>query len=248
MDILHAASDGGVDRLLGGLDELLPTQNSLDDLLCNLRTDPATAGLAILDPLIPPQSSFDPVEGPDCESDQRGLGAYARGVMALLYNYAENRGRARANLSALRHFLALAIYAEELLALPSLPNPAFSRIVSKNVLQDITAKAQQLTAYLLMTTAVDDNWRVDAVTSLLNGMRSNSLDGLASFTVDLIEHAQDEDDSLYARIVHAILRHVLRDATRDEAEQWMFLARKLEKDCESYRNYCKRANCNLLSA
>ena len=234
MDILHAATDGGVDRLLGGLDELLPTKRSLDDMLCNLRLDPATASLAILDPLIPPQSSFDTAEGPDCESDQQGLGAYARGVTALLYTYTENRGLARANLWALRHFLALAIYAEELLVVPSLPNPAFSRMASKNVLQDITAKAWQLTAYLLMTAAVDDNWRVNAITSLLNGRRTNSsLDSLASFTVELIEHAQDEDDSLHARIVHAVLRHGLRDATRDEADQWMLLARKLEKNCAS---------------
>ena len=231
LDILRAATDGGVDGLLGGLDGLLPTKKSLDDMLCNLRVDPATASLAIIDPLIPPQSSFDTAEGPDCESDQQGLGAYARGVMALLYTYAENRGLARANLWALRHFLALAEYAEELLAVPSLPNPVFSRMASKNVLQDITAKAQQLTAYLLMTAAADDTWRVNAITSLLNGRRTDSLDGLASFTVELIEHAQNEDDSLHARIVHAVLQNVLRDATRDEADQWMLLARKLEKNC-----------------
>ncbi|KAI9462830.1 hypothetical protein BJY52DRAFT_1203094 [Lactarius psammicola] len=230
LDILRAASDGGVDRLLSGLDELLPTKGSLDGMLCNLRLDPATASLAILDPLIPPQSSFETAEGPDCESDQQGLGAYARGVTALLYTYAENRGLARANLWALRHFLALAMYAEELLAAPSLPNPAFSRTASENILREITVKAQQLTAYLLMTAAVDDNWRVNAITSLLNGRHTNSLDGLASFTVELIEHAQDEDDGLHARIVHAVLQHVLRDATMDEADQWMLLARKLEKN------------------
>ncbi|KAF8268005.1 hypothetical protein EI94DRAFT_1728947 [Lactarius quietus] len=225
LDILQAATDGGVDRLFGVLDELLPTKRSLDDMLCNLRLDPTTASLAILDPLIHPK-------GPDCESDQQGLGAYARGVMALLYAYAENRDLARANLWALRHFLALATYAEELLAVPSLPNAAFSRTASKNVLQDITAKAQQLTAYHLMTAAADDEWRANAITSLLNGRRGthSSSDSLASFAVELIEHAQDEDDSLHARIVHAVLRHVLRDATRDEADQWMLLARKLEKN------------------
>ena len=185
---------------------MLPTKRSLDDMLCNLRLDPATASLAILDPLIPQQSSFETAEGPDCESDQQGLGAYARGVTALLFTYAENRGLARANLWALRHFLAIATYAEELLAVPSLPNPAFSRTAPEHVLRDITAKAQQLTAYLLMTAAVDDNWRVNAITSLLNGRHTNSLDGLASFTVELIEHAQDEDDSVHARIVHAVLQ------------------------------------------
>ncbi|KAI9444100.1 hypothetical protein H4582DRAFT_1919312 [Lactarius indigo] len=230
LDILHAATDGGVDRLLGGLVELLPTKRSLDDMLSNLRLDPATASLAIIDPLIPPQSSFETSEGPDCESDQQGLGAYARGVTALLYTYAENRGLARANLWALRHFLALATYAEELLAVPSLPNPAFSRTVPESVLREITAKAQQLAAYLLMTAAADDDWRANAITSLLNGRRTNSLGGLASFTVELIEHAQDEDDGLHARIVHAVLWHVLRDATRDEADQWMLLARKFEKN------------------
>jgi hypothetical protein len=235
LNILRAATDGGVDRLLGGLDELLPTQRTLDDMLRNLRLDPVSASLAILDPLIPPQSSFDTAEGPDCESDQQGLGAYARGVVALLYTYADNRELARANLWALRHFLALATYAEELLAVPSLPNAAFSRTASKNVLQDITVKAQQLTAYHLMTAAADDDWRANTITSLLNGRsgRTNSSDSLASCAVELMEHAQEEDDSLHARIVHAVLRHVLRDATSDEADQWMLLARKLEKNCAS---------------
>ena len=233
LDILRATTDGGIDRLMDGLDGLVPTQRTLDDMLCNLRLEPATASLAILDPLIPPQASFDTAEGPDCESDLRGLGAYARGVMALLYTYADNRELARANLWALRHFLALATYAEELLAVPSLPNAAFSRTASKNVLQDITAKAQQLTAYHLMTAAADDEWRANAITSLLNGRRTNPSDNLASFAVELIEHAQDEDDSLHARIVHAVLRHVLRDAPRDEADQWMLLARKLENNCTS---------------
>ena len=208
-------------------------------MLCNLRLDPTTASLAILDPLIPPQSSFDTSEGPDCESDQQGLGAYARGVMALLYAYADNRELARANLWALRHSLALAIYAEELLAVPSLPNAAFSRTASKNVLQDITAKAQRLTAYHLMTAAADDEWRAKTITSLLNGRRADSSDSLGSFAMELIEHAQDEDDSLHARIVHAVLRHVLRDATSDEADQWMLLARRLEKNCASFCNHHK---------
>jgi hypothetical protein len=206
-------------------------------MLCNLRLDPTTASLAILDPLIPPQSSFDTAEGPDCDSDQDGLSAYARGIMALLHAYADNRELARANLWALRHFLALATYAEELLAVPSLPNAAFSRTTSKNVLQDITGKAQQLTAYHLMTAAADDEWRANTITLLLNGRRADSVDSLGAFAMELIEHAQDEDDSLHARIVHAVLRHVLRDATSDEADQWMLLARKLEKNCESYRNY-----------
>lgn len=232
MDILHAATDSGVDKLLAGLDDLLPTSRYLDDLLCNLRLEPAIPSLAILHPLIPPPSSFDVAEGPDCEADQQGLGVYARGVIALLYSYTENRDLARANLWALRHFLALAIYAEELLEVPTLPNPAFSRMVAKDVLRDIMVKAQQLMAYLLTTAAADDDWHVNAVASLLSGKRSSSLDGLAAFTVDLIRHAQDEDDNLHARILHAVLQHILRDTSSEESDQWLLLARRLERNCE----------------
>jgi len=233
LDILHATAASGLDTLVDGLDDLLPTSRHLDDLLSNLRLDPAIPSLAIIHPLIPPLSSFDAAEGPDCEADQQGLGVYARGVMALLYSYTENRDLARANLWALRHFLALAIYAEELLEVPSLPNPVFSRIVAKDVLQDVIIKIQQLTAYLLTTASADDNWHVDVVTCLLNGKRKSSLEGLAAFTVDLIESAQDEDDSLHSRIVYTVLQHVLRDASREEADRWLLLARRLERKCKS---------------
>lgn len=232
LDILQATADGGIDRLVSGLDDLLPTSTYLDDLLCSLRLDPASASLAIIQPLIPPSSSFDAAEGPDCEGDQQGLGVYARAVMALLYSYTENRDLARTNLWALRHFLALAIYAEELLEVPSLPNPAFSRTVAKDVLQDVLIKVQQLTAYLLTTAVADDGWHVDVVKSLLKGKRNTPLGDLAAFTVDLIQWAQDEDDSLHARILHTILQHALRDASREEADEWLLLARRLERNCK----------------
>ncbi len=233
LDILQATADSGVDKHLSGLDDLLPTSTYLDDLLCSLRLDPATASLAIIQPLIPPQSAFDTAEGPDCESDQQGLGVYARAVMALLYSYAENRELARINLWALRHFLALAIYAEELLEVPSLPNPAFSRTVAKGVLQDVLIKVQQLTVYLMMAAGADDSWHVDVVKSLLNGKRNTSLGDLAAFSVDLIQRAQDEDDSLHSRILYTVLQHLLRDASREEADEWLLLARRLERNCKS---------------
>ena len=232
LDILQATAEGGIDKLVSGLDDLLPTSTYLDELLCSLRLDPATASLAIIQPLIPPTSSFETAEGPDCESDQQGLGVYARGVMALLYSYAENRDLARTNLWALRHSLALAIYAEELLQVPSLPNPAFSQTVAKDVLQDVLIKVQQLTAYLLTTAAADDGWHVDVVKYLLNGKGNRSLGDLAAFTVDLIQWAQDEDDSLHARILYTILQHALRDASREEGDEWLSLARRLERNCK----------------
>jgi hypothetical protein len=233
LDILRATAIGGIEELLSGLDDLLPTSRLLDDLLCNLRLDPAIPSLAIIHPLIPPPSSFAVAEGPDCEADQQGLGVYARGVMALLYSYTENRDLARINFWAFRHFLALAIYAEELLEVPSLPNPAFSRVVAKDVLQDIVIKVQQLTTYILTTAVADDNWHVDVVTSLLNGKRSSSSGGLSAFTIDLIERAQREEDSLHTRILYTVLQHVLRDTSGEEADQWLLLARRLERNGKS---------------
>ncbi|KAI0305195.1 hypothetical protein B0F90DRAFT_1702407 [Multifurca ochricompacta] len=230
LDILRAAADSGVDKPFAGLDDLLPTSRYLDDFLCNLRLDPAVPSLAILHPLIPPSSSFDVAEGPDCEADRQGLGVYARGVLILLYAYTEDRELARANLWALRHFLALAIYAGELLNVPTLPNPAFSRTVEKDVLRDVTVKIQQLTTYLLTTAAADDVWHMNVVTSLLNGNHDASLGDLASFTVDLVKHAQDGDDSLHVRILHTVLQYVLRDTTREEADQWLLVARKLDRN------------------
>ncbi|KAI0263034.1 hypothetical protein BC834DRAFT_828029 [Gloeopeniophorella convolvens] len=224
-DILRAAADGGLGA--DAADALLPTRAHLDELLRTLRADPAAPSLAILQPLVPPAGAFDAAHGPDCEADRDGRGAYARGVGALLL---ADRAGARARLWALRHVLALAAYAEEMLAVPALPSPAFTREVPREVLRDVVARARGLTAYLL-TPAAEESWHADAVAALLGGRPAGGLGELAAFTVDLVRCAQEEDDNLHARILHTVLQHALRDATQEDADQWVLLARKLEEEC-----------------
>ncbi|KAI0042795.1 hypothetical protein FA95DRAFT_1682318 [Auriscalpium vulgare] len=227
-DILQAASDGDLSGLIKNMDDILPGQARLDEMLSGLRADPTHASLAILSPLVPPSAAFDAAEGPDCEADRFGLGSYARAVSALLHACVDNRQTAKANLWALRHFLSLAVYADELLNFPSLPSVAFSKSVSKEILSGIISKAQQLATYLLVIPQ-DDKWHVTVAARSQDGKAASSSNDTAGFVADLIKVTQVEDTYLDSQVLHVVLQHILSDTNKEEADQWMALARKLEK-------------------
>ncbi|KAI0056618.1 hypothetical protein BV25DRAFT_1995499 [Artomyces pyxidatus] len=227
-DILQTTADGSLGLFVDNLDDILPSRAHLDGMLARLRADPAHPSMAILQQLTPPSSSFDGAKGFACECDQSGLSAYARAVIALLSAYTDNRQTAKANPWALRHFIALALYADELLHLPALPSPVFSRSVSSATLTDIGLRVQQLAMYMLLIPS-DPKWHSRVVTAALDGKPDAGLDGTARFVSNLIKVAQVEDTYLDSQILYIVLQHLLGDANKEEGDHWMTLARKLEK-------------------
>ncbi|KAA1476143.1 hypothetical protein DENSPDRAFT_874439 [Dentipellis sp. KUC8613] len=210
------------------LDSILPDPEWLQSTLSGLRSDPAHSSLAITLPLVPPADAFEPAAGEGCPADRSGLGAYTRGVAALLYAFIDDRQRARANMPALTHLIALALYAEEFLQVPARPSPALSSAVAKALLHDVIAKVEQLTAYLVVVPS-EGNWHANVVKTALGELKNGPKDETAVFLNSLIKDAQKEDGYLHSQIVFRVLQHVLGDATREEGDQWMLLVRKLEK-------------------
>ena len=200
----------------------------LDGMLSGLPSTPLDPSLAVVVLLIPPPTLYlsDKVLTPDF--DVQGLSAYARIVYGLLLLFADDRQTARANVWALRHFFALEIYAEEMKHLPSVESPVFSKSVPKIVLQDILDKVQQLATYTLSANT-EDQWHTDVTKTVLAQGPADRLDGIGRFVIDLINHARDNDTIRESRVLHSVLRHVLNTATKADAEQWMLVARKLEK-------------------
>ncbi|KAI0646534.1 hypothetical protein C8Q79DRAFT_910042 [Trametes meyenii] len=210
------------------LSDIFPAQEELSILLDDLPSTPLDPSLAVTDPLVPPPTLYLSDGTISRVFDAAGLSQYARIVNGLLLCLADDRQSARENVWALRHFFALALYAEDLKNLPSAHSPAFAPTVSRSVLQGILDKVQQVATYLLSSTA-EELWHSKVTKVFLDQRNLDALDGVGQLVVDLLNLARRQDNFRMSRILHAILQHALGNATKTDADQWMLVARKIEK-------------------
>ncbi len=110
-------------------------------MLDDLSSDPIHPALAVLDPLIPP-GEYAEIDPPACDS--HGFSPYARLVSMLLFVFLEDRQCARRNTWALRHLLALSLYADDYSAYPTGSSPVFR----KEALMDLEGADRQVAADL----------------------------------------------------------------------------------------------------
>jgi hypothetical protein len=98
-------------------------------------------------------------------------------------------------------------------------------------LGEIIGKVQQITAYLLLGSLVNvpDGWRRSIVKRVGESNYSSNEMGLERFMLDIMRFAVESDGVLDTRILEIVLEDVLDDIETEEAEQWVGLARKLER-------------------
>jgi hypothetical protein len=207
---------------------LFPDKATLDAMLDVLPADPPVASLAVLHPLLPPASPLCPT-GPPLAYDVRGYAPYARIITGLLQVLAEDRRAAKENVWALRHVLALALYAEDLLAVPSAVSPVFNA-VDPTAFATLGERAQELATYLLMGSS-DEGWRARVLTAVSDDKPLSDGGALPSLLVDLIGCARKTDGSRDCRILGIVLQQLLKDTDAAEAELWMMFSRKIERRC-----------------
>ncbi|KAI0777188.1 hypothetical protein BD413DRAFT_171550 [Trametes elegans] len=210
------------------LSDIFPPQEEFSDLLESLPSTPLDSSLGVIDPLVPPPTLYRSNGAARPTYDSAGFSKYARVVYGLLLHLSDDRQAARENAWTLRHFFALAIYAEEAKHLPSSESPVFSRSVPRSVLQGISDKVQQLATYLLSSTA-EELWHTNVTSVLLTQSSSDKLDSAGQLVVDLVSRSRGQDTIRGSRVLHRILQHALGNATKADADQWMLVARKIEK-------------------
>lgn len=214
-------------------------------MLSQLSPDPIDASLAVLDPHVPPASAF---AGKSTFSQQqlydtRGFSPYARVVDALLHVFGEDRQLAKHNTWALRHFIALGVYAQDLVNVPSGQSPVFEQKAYATGLDGMIARLRQVTTYVL-TSAADDGWRGVALGALLENKTREEMDPLATLLVHVINAAQGEDLTRDVRVLRIILDHAFHDMEKDEAERWMLLARNIEATGDLFFPYFRVVQCS----
>jgi E3 ubiquitin-protein ligase listerin len=186
------------------------------------------SSLGVLDRLVPPSSVDD--EGPTVPSsfDRFGHALYARIIAALLDAVSEDRQLARSNIWALRHFLALQVYANDLSQIPLKPSPMFSVVVSRGTLTSLVSKTTRVTGYLLSPLSADEA-ASRVLDAFLNVKNSALLQPTEAFAIELLSYAQAHDSPRSSRMIFPVMQHLLSGAEKSHADQWTQAARKMEK-------------------
>jgi hypothetical protein len=213
----------------------------VDEMLNQLSPDPIDPSVAVMDPLIPPASAFtdkSAFKRPQLY-DTRGFSSYARVVDALLQVFTEDRRSAKQNTWALGHFLALEVYAQDFVNVPSAQSPVFEQKALAVGLDGMIARVRQVTTYVL-TSAADDGWRSAALGVVLQDKREGDVGALAMLLVDAIRRARERDFARDVRILRIILDHVFHDMEKEEADRWMLLARKIESTGDPFLFFERR--------
>ncbi|KII91341.1 hypothetical protein PLICRDRAFT_38089 [Plicaturopsis crispa FD-325 SS-3] len=206
--------------------DILPPRKNLDGMLNDLTSEPSDPSLGVLDELIPPASYFTgkPVSARGHDSD--GYSSYARAIVAALQLFGEDRHVAKKNMWALRHFLALLVYANDFRHIPTARSPVFNSNASPS-LEDLISKVQQVTTYLL-TASTDTEWHARVIRAISKDT-SSTLDDFGGFVVEAVRNAMDRDNLRENRILYIVLQHVLGNCSKDEADQWVVFVKRIEK-------------------
>lgn len=228
-EILGALATQGQRLTTSILDDFFPPPEVLDGMLRRLPHGPIDSSIAAIDPLIPTNTDSQ-ANGP-AYTDSRGFSSYARIVEALLRVFLEDRKLAKQNFWALRHFIALSIYASDYQKVPAGFSPIFdSKALSG--LGEVIVRIQQMTAYLFLGSlaSAQDGWRRGLIKRVGEAKYGSGESQLEDFVSRVIGTAIESDSILDTRVLKAVLEDVLEDVEQEEAGEWMGLARKLERN------------------
>lgn len=188
----------------------------------SLPSSTTSPSLALLDPTLPTFSGTPVFPNPTCRK-------YTRAVYALLAYLTASRNLARSNLWGLRHILVLGFYASEYLRVEDARDGIMTPDVTRDRLADAVEKVKSLTTYLLGR--VEDDIHGKVVNALMNKGSAAPLEdgGIASFVTAVARRAKEKDSVRDAAVLGIVLQHLFNGATRDDADSWLSLARRLEK-------------------
>lgn len=214
---------------INAMEDIFPKKSELDAMLDLLPSTPVDTSLAVIDPLaLQSFSDGESISEKTNLMDSSGYTVFVRVAIAMLLYLSEDRSAARSNIWILRHLHSLAQYSNDLLKAPFAENPVFASSISHETLGEIASKVQQLSAYLLSPT-MEEGWLLNAVPLLSEGKAGLETDGILQLLGELIRDPRGKDSIREARVLHTLLQQILAIATKSEAEQFILLARRIEK-------------------
>lgn len=209
--------------------DLVPSREKLDSMLSAFPTEPADASISLRSPLLPLSGLEDPPLAIAENYDLDGYSSYARIVSLLLDAFLGDRMVAKAHPWALRHFVALAIYAEDVLDLPNSSSEVFdAKTASSSALQQLVNKVQQVSIYMLSDVGDGQSWHQNVTVACVDAKVQHDVGGVGKFVTSLLRSTASNDNPRDARILHRILQHTLNHTSKEEGDLWMGVCRKIE--------------------
>ena len=212
-----------------GIMDFVPSRENLDFMLGALPTEPADPSISLRSPLLPLSGLEDPSLVAEESYDLDGYSSYSRIISLLLDALLEDRIVAKAHPWALRHFIALAIYAEEVLDLPNVSSEVFEpKTVPSSSLQQLVHKVQKVATYVLSDVGGGQTWHQRVTAACVDTKVQHDTGETGKFVTSLLRSAVSNDNPRDARILHTILQHLLSHTSKEEGDLWMGVCRKIE--------------------
>lgn len=212
-----------------GIMDLFPHKEIIDSMLSAFPTEPADASIALRSPLLPLSGLEDSPSATEEIFDLDGYSSYARIISLLLDVFLGDRIFAKAHPWALRHFVALSVYAEEVMDLPNSSCGVFdAKVVSTSTLQHLVQKVQQVTTYVLSDAGDEQRWHQQVTVLCMDQKLQHDVGEVGKFVASMLGSATLSDNPRDARILHTILQHILNHTSKEEGEMWMGVCRKFE--------------------
>lgn len=209
-----------------------PSRVELDAQLDQLEANPPHASLAVIDPLVPPESSFEAADA-DARAPAATARSYAAIVSAILKHHLDNPRLLshHTHLWTIRHFVALSIYASDLLGIPYAASKsgvfgggAAASGVLAEVVRDVEAAMK-----VIFENDEPRGWR-RLVLEAVQANKVDTLDGLPRFVAEMITLSTEKETIRESRVLYRVLQRVLDDGiSSEEVDLWVGVARKLEK-------------------
>ncbi|KZT28004.1 hypothetical protein NEOLEDRAFT_1059411 [Neolentinus lepideus HHB14362 ss-1] len=208
--------------------DVMPRSEVLRQMLEALPSHSGIPSASVANNLIPPPSLLDDTPTVSPEYDIQGYSQYGRVTTALACIFSSDRQTAKEYIWAVSHLLAASTYAEDEIQLSSERNPFCSQKVSKVELQAFISRVQSIVAYLLVPDT-ETGWHVKVISSAQGTPANLDPNNPSTFLAHLIRYASGHDNPREARVLYGALQPVMVNASREDADQWIMLARKLEK-------------------
>ncbi|KAJ8701215.1 hypothetical protein PTI98_000028 [Pleurotus ostreatus] len=230
--ILAAIKAGIPGMSIDFMRDAAPSRVELDAQLDQLEANPPHASLAVIDPLVPPESSFEAADA-DARAPAATARSYAAIVSAILKHHLDNPRLLshHTHLWTIRHFVALSIYASDLLGIPYAASKsgvfgggAAASGVLAEVVRDVEAAMK-----VIFENDEPRGWR-RLVLEAVQANKVDTLDGLPRFVAEMITLSTEKETIRESRALHRVLQRVLDDGiSSEEVDLWVGVARKLEK-------------------
>jgi len=209
--------------------DLVPPEEELDSMLSLFPTEPVDASMSLRSPLLPLSGHGDPPLVTEEIYDLDGYSSYARTISLLLDAFLGDRIVAKAHPWALRHFIALSIFAEEVLDLLNNSSEVFNaKAVSSSALQQLIHRVHQVTTYVLSDVGDGHSWHQMVTVMCVDTKAQHTVGGIGKLVMSLVRAASSNDNPRDARILQAILQPILSHTSKEEGDLWMGVCRKTE--------------------